>query len=118
MNTIHCGHRPMALPYGMIFTNVFQHFEVSFHDEVILSLKPTDTINIHTLRRIKIVKENGQWQEKFKGFDDESGPSTLPFEGGEEIDEDEDEPPLRPSSHRLLSSTLDFTEDHFNLLNR
>ncbi|KAL2471887.1 Uncharacterized protein Adt_40023 [Abeliophyllum distichum] len=57
-----------------------------------------------------------QWVEKSKGFDDESRPSTLPFEG-EEIDVDEDEPPPRPRSQRPLSSSSDFTEDHFNLLN-
>ncbi|KAL2471379.1 Uncharacterized protein Adt_39515 [Abeliophyllum distichum] len=124
MNTVHHGHRPTALPYGMILTEIFQHFKVSFCDEVVLSPKPTDTINIRTLRRMKIVKEDGQWVEKSKGFDDESGSSTLPFEGGEEIDEDEDDPLLRPRSHRLSSSTLipqrhyevPF-EDHFNLLN-
>ncbi|KAL2486961.1 hypothetical protein Adt_31717 [Abeliophyllum distichum] len=53
---------------------------------------------------------------KSKGFDDESGPSTLPFKG-EEIDVDEDEPPPRPRSQRPSSSTSGFTEDHFNLLN-
>ncbi|KAL2487453.1 hypothetical protein Adt_32209 [Abeliophyllum distichum] len=52
-----------------------------------------------------------------KGFDDESGRSTLPFEGGKEMDEDEDEPLPRPSSQRPSSSTSGFTEDHFNLLN-
>ncbi|KAL2480791.1 berberine bridge enzyme-like 13 [Abeliophyllum distichum] len=54
-----------------------------------------------------------------KGFDDESGHSTLPFEGGEEMDEDEDEPLPRPRSNRLSSSTsgFTFTEDHYNLLN-
>ncbi|KAL2531669.1 Uncharacterized protein Adt_05020 [Abeliophyllum distichum] len=66
---------------------------------------------------MKIFKEDGQWVAKSKGFDDESGPSTLPFEGGEEMDEDEDEPPPRPRSQRPSSSTSDFTEDHFNLLN-
>ncbi|KAL2486756.1 Uncharacterized protein Adt_31519 [Abeliophyllum distichum] len=68
---------------------------------------------------MKIFKENGQWVAKSKGFDDESGPSTLPFEG-EDIHDDEDAPPPSPSqprSHRLSSSTSDFNEDHFNLLN-
>ncbi|KAL2541023.1 Uncharacterized protein Adt_02001 [Abeliophyllum distichum] len=47
------------------------------------------------------------------------GPSTLPFEGDEEMDEDEDEPPLRPRSNRPPSSTsgFTFTEDHYNLFN-
>ncbi|KAL2497570.1 Uncharacterized protein Adt_23120 [Abeliophyllum distichum] len=66
---------------------------------------------------MKIIKKNGQWVAQSKGFDDESGPSTLPFEGGEEMDEDEDEPPPRPHSQRPSSSTLGFTDDHFNLLN-
>ncbi|KAL2491619.1 Uncharacterized protein Adt_27247 [Abeliophyllum distichum] len=119
MNTVHRGHRPMALPYGMILTKIFQHHQVSFHDEVVISLKPTDTINILTLKQMKIFKENGQWVAKSKGFDDESGPSTLPFEG-EDMDADEDAPPPsppRPRSHQPSSSTSGFNEDHFNLLN-
>ncbi|KAL2471120.1 zf-RVT domain-containing protein [Abeliophyllum distichum] len=87
MNSVLSGTRPKALPYGMIFTKVFLHFE------------------------------DGQWVAKSKGLDDESGSSTLPFEGGEEMDEDEDEPPSRPRSQRPLSSISGFTEDHFNLLN-
>ncbi|KAL2518420.1 Uncharacterized protein Adt_14667 [Abeliophyllum distichum] len=66
---------------------------------------------------MKIVKENGQWVAKSKGFDDESGPSTLPFEGGEDMDDDNNDHPSRPRSKRPLSSTFGFTEDHFNLLN-
>ncbi|KAL2533335.1 Uncharacterized protein Adt_06686 [Abeliophyllum distichum] len=120
MNTVHRGHRPMALPYGMMLTKIFQHFEVSFRDEVVLSPKPANAISIRTLRRMKIVKEDGQSVVKSKGFDDESGSSTLPFEGREEMDEDENDPPLRLRSHRPSSSIsgFTFTEDHFNLLNR
>ncbi|KAL2486804.1 berberine bridge enzyme-like 13 [Abeliophyllum distichum] len=65
---------------------------------------------------MKIFKEDRQWVAKSKGFDDESGPSTLPFEG-EEMDVDEDEPLSRPRSQRPSSSTSGFTENHFNLLN-
>ncbi|KAL2517718.1 hypothetical protein Adt_13965 [Abeliophyllum distichum] len=71
--------------------------------------------------------EDGQWVAKTKGFDAESGPSTLPFEGGEKMDKDGDEedtplpshPRERASSHMPSSSTSDFsfTEDHYNLLN-
>ncbi|KAL2486921.1 Uncharacterized protein Adt_31677 [Abeliophyllum distichum] len=61
--------------------------------------------------------KDGQWVAQSKEFDDESGSSTLPFEGGEEIDEDEVEPLPRPRSQRPSSSTSGFTEDHFNLLN-
>ncbi|KAL2487452.1 Uncharacterized protein Adt_32208 [Abeliophyllum distichum] len=96
---------------------IFQHHQVSFRDKVVISPKPTDTINIRTLKRMKIIKKDGQWVAQSKGFDDESGPSTLPFEDGEEMDEDEDEPPPRPSSQRPSSFTSGFTEDHFNLLN-
>ncbi|KAL2531860.1 Uncharacterized protein Adt_05211 [Abeliophyllum distichum] len=92
-NTVHRGHRPMALPYGMILTKIFQHHQISFRDEVVFSEKPTNTIDIRTLRRMKIIKQDGQWVAQSKGFDDESGPSTLPFEGGEDMDEDA---PLRP----------------------
>ncbi|KAL2481967.1 Uncharacterized protein Adt_34933 [Abeliophyllum distichum] len=117
MNSVLSGTRPKALPYGMILTKVFEHFGVSVHDSVALLPKATDTINIFTLKHMKIFKEDGQWVAKSKGFDDESGPSTLPFEGGEKMDEDEDEPPSRPRSQRPSSSTFGFTEDHFNLLN-
>ncbi|KAL2497944.1 Uncharacterized protein Adt_23494 [Abeliophyllum distichum] len=65
---------------------------------------------------MKIFKEDGKWVAKSKGFDNESGPSTLPFEG-EEIDVDEDEPPPRPQAQRPSSSSSSFTEYHFNLLN-
>ncbi|KAL2471475.1 Uncharacterized protein Adt_39611 [Abeliophyllum distichum] len=77
MNTVHRGHRPMALPYGMILTKIFQHCQVSFCDEVVISPKPTDTINIHTLKRMKIIKKDGQWVAQSKRFNDESG--TLYF---------------------------------------
>ncbi|KAL2513211.1 Uncharacterized protein Adt_18811 [Abeliophyllum distichum] len=117
MNSVLSGTRPKALPYGMILTKVFEHFGVSVHDSIALLPKATDTINISTLKRMKIFKEDGQWVAKSKRFDDELGPSTLPFEGGEKMDEDEDEPPPRPRSQRPSSSTFDLTEDHFNLLN-
>ncbi|KAL2466726.1 Uncharacterized protein Adt_42577 [Abeliophyllum distichum] len=63
-------------------------------------------------------EQDGQRVAKTKGFDDESGPSTLPFEG-EDIDVDEDEPLPRPRSQRPPSSSASFTftEDHYNLLN-
>ncbi|KAL2465855.1 Uncharacterized protein Adt_41706 [Abeliophyllum distichum] len=119
MNSVLSGTRPKALPYDMILTKVFEHFGVSVHDSVALLPKATDTINISTLKRMKIFKEDGQWVAKSKEFDDESGPSTLPFEGGKEMDEDEDEPLPRPRSNRPTSSTsgFTFTKDHYNLLN-
>ncbi|KAL2532377.1 Uncharacterized protein Adt_05728 [Abeliophyllum distichum] len=116
MNCVLSDTRAKALLYGMILTKIFQHFDVSFHDSVALLSKATDTINTLTLKRIKIFKEDRQWVVKSKDFDDESGPSTLLFEG-EEMDVDEDEPPPRPRSQRSSSSTSRFTEDHFNLLN-
>ncbi|KAL2505177.1 Uncharacterized protein Adt_20798 [Abeliophyllum distichum] len=96
MSCILSSTRAKALPYGMILS-IFQHFEVPVRDSVALLPKATDTINTLILKRMKIFKEDGQWVAKTKGFDDESGPSTLPFEG-EEIDVDEDEPPPRPRS--------------------
>ncbi|KAL2541819.1 Uncharacterized protein Adt_02797 [Abeliophyllum distichum] len=119
MNSVLSGTRTKVLPYEMILTKVFQHFKVSFRDSVALLSKVTNTINTTTLKRMKIFKEDGQWIVKSKGFDDDSGPFTLPFEGGEEIDEDEDNPLPRPRSHRPSSSTSDFifTEDHYNILN-
>ncbi|KAL2486530.1 Uncharacterized protein Adt_31286 [Abeliophyllum distichum] len=119
MDSVLYGTRLMALPYRMILPKIFQHFKVSFYDVVALLPKTTDTITTLILRCMKIVKEDGQWVAKSKGFDNELGPSTLPFEGGKEMDEDKDDPPPRPSSHRLSSSTssFTFTEDHFSLLN-
>ncbi|KAL2454735.1 Uncharacterized protein Adt_47766 [Abeliophyllum distichum] len=116
MSCVLSGNRAKALPYGMILTKIFQHFEVFVHDSVFLRPKATDTINTLTLKRMKIFKEDRQWVVKTKGFDDESGPSTILFKG-EEIDVDEDEPPPRPRSQRPSSSSSGFTEDHFNLLN-
>ncbi|KAL2491917.1 Uncharacterized protein Adt_27545 [Abeliophyllum distichum] len=113
MSCVLSGTRPKALPYGMILTKIFQHFEVSFRDSVALVPKATDTINVLNLKRMKIFKENGQWVAKSKGFDDESGPSTLPFEG-EDMDADEDAPPPsppRPRSHQPSSSTSGINED-------
>ncbi|KAL2480372.1 Uncharacterized protein Adt_33338 [Abeliophyllum distichum] len=97
MNSVLSGSRSKALPYGMILTKVFEHFGVSVLNTTALVPKATDTINTLTLKRMKIFKENGQWVAKSKGFDDESGPSTLPFEG-EDMDADEDAPPPSPAS--------------------
>ncbi|KAL2486830.1 Uncharacterized protein Adt_31586 [Abeliophyllum distichum] len=96
-------------------------------DEISISQKPTDTINLGTLKRMKIVKEHEQWVAKTKGFDMESGPSTLSFEGDEAMDDDgQDGKDLSPPSsiHEMPqssfpSSSSDFTffNDHYNLLN-
>ncbi|KAL2513126.1 Uncharacterized protein Adt_18726 [Abeliophyllum distichum] len=119
MNSVLSGTRPKALPYGMILTKNFQHFEISFRDSVAVLPKATDTINVLILKRMKIFKENGQWVAKSKGFDHESGPSTLPFEGEDTHDEEDalSPSPPRPRSHQSSSSTSSFNEDHFNLLN-
>ncbi|KAL2466045.1 Uncharacterized protein Adt_41896 [Abeliophyllum distichum] len=111
----------------MILTKIFHHFEIYFRDEVVINPKPTDTINIHILKHMKIVKEDGQWVVKTKGFDTESEPSTLPFEDGEEMDEADDEENASPQSHpRDIPSSLvpssfissfSFTKDHYNILN-
>ncbi|KAL2542262.1 Uncharacterized protein Adt_03240 [Abeliophyllum distichum] len=76
MNSVLSSTRPKVLPYGMILTKVFEHFGVSVHDSVALLQKATDTINISTLKRMKIFKEDGQWIAKSKEFDDESGHSN------------------------------------------
>ncbi|KAL2457707.1 Uncharacterized protein Adt_46257 [Abeliophyllum distichum] len=119
MDSVLSGTRTKALPYRMILTKKFQHFEVSFRDLVALLSNATYTINTLTLKYMKIIKKDGQWVAQSKVFDDESGPSTLPFEDGDEMDEDEDEPPPRPRSNRPSSSTssFTFTEDHYNMLN-
>ncbi|KAL2498236.1 hypothetical protein Adt_23786 [Abeliophyllum distichum] len=64
MNSVLSGTIPKALPYGMILTKVFEHFDDSVHDSVALLPKATDTINISTLKRMKIFKEDGQWVAK------------------------------------------------------
>ncbi|KAL2505915.1 Uncharacterized protein Adt_21536 [Abeliophyllum distichum] len=116
MSYVLSGTRAKVLAYGMILTKIFQHFKVPVRDSVALLPKATDTINTLTLKRIKIFKEDRQRVAKTKGFDDESGPSTLPFEG-EELDVDEDEPPPRPRSQWPSSSSSGFIDNHFNLLN-
>ncbi|KAL2504653.1 Uncharacterized protein Adt_20274 [Abeliophyllum distichum] len=89
-DSVICGTRPKALPYRMILIKIFHHFKVFFCDAIVLLPRSTDTINTLTFKRMKIFKDDGQWIAKSKVFDDELGPSTLPFEGGEEMDEDED----------------------------
>ncbi|KAL2512507.1 Uncharacterized protein Adt_18107 [Abeliophyllum distichum] len=86
MNCILSGTRAKALPYGMILTKIFQHFDVPVRDSVVLLPKATDTINTLTFKQMKIFKEDGQWVAKSKDFDDESGPSTLPFELAKQTD--------------------------------
>ncbi|KAL2527104.1 Uncharacterized protein Adt_12158 [Abeliophyllum distichum] len=116
----------MALPYGMILIKIFRHFEISFHDEVVLNPKPTNTINIHTLKRMKIVKENRQWVAKTKAL--MPSRDLLPYHlkvirKWTKAMMKKMPPPShsrdRPNSHMPSSSTLGFTftEDHYNLLN-
>ncbi|KAL2532998.1 Uncharacterized protein Adt_06349 [Abeliophyllum distichum] len=105
MSCVLSGSRPKALPYGMILTKKFQHFDISFRDSVAILPKATDTINVLTLKWMKIFKENGQWVAKSKGFDDELRPSTLPFEG-EDMDADEDVLPPSPASSTFTSTVV------------
>ncbi|KAL2542470.1 Uncharacterized protein Adt_03448 [Abeliophyllum distichum] len=96
-------------------------------DKISISKKSTDTINLSTIKRMKIIKEQGQWMAKTKEFDTESGPSTLPFEGDEVVGDngqDEEDVPLRSppqdiprSSFPPSSFSFTFSEDHYNLLN-
>ncbi|KAL2525956.1 berberine bridge enzyme-like 13 [Abeliophyllum distichum] len=97
------------------------------NDEIFISQKPTDTINLSTLIRMKIVKEQGQWVAKTKGCDTESTPSMLPFEGDGAMRDDsqdkEDAPPLSPprdiprSNFSSSSSGFTFSKDLYNLMN-
>ncbi|KAL2492480.1 Uncharacterized protein Adt_28108 [Abeliophyllum distichum] len=54
MTSVLSGTRPKALLYVMIFTKIFQHFEISFRDSVAVLPKATNTINILTLKQMKI----------------------------------------------------------------
>ncbi|KAL2454479.1 Uncharacterized protein Adt_48021 [Abeliophyllum distichum] len=58
MTSVLSGTRPKALPYGMILTKNFQHFEISFRDSVAVLPKTTNTINVLTIKWMKIFKEN------------------------------------------------------------
>ncbi|KAL2526636.1 Uncharacterized protein Adt_11690 [Abeliophyllum distichum] len=117
----------MGLLYGILLIKIFHYFEVLISNEISISQKPTDTINISTLKRIKIVKEQGQWVAKAKEFDTESRSSMLHFEGdkamGGNSQDEEDAPHLSPhsdipSSHIPSSSSgFTFSKDHYNLLN-
>ncbi|KAL2486962.1 Uncharacterized protein Adt_31718 [Abeliophyllum distichum] len=50
MSCVLSGTRAKTLPYGMILTKIFQHFDISFRNLVVLLSKATDTINILTLK--------------------------------------------------------------------
>ncbi|KAL2491723.1 Uncharacterized protein Adt_27351 [Abeliophyllum distichum] len=96
-------------------------------DDVSISQKPTDIINLSTLKGMKIVKEPRKWVAKTKEFDTESGPSTLPLERDEamEVDgQDEKDAPFRSPPHDIPRSSItstsfsfNFSEDYYNLLN-
>ncbi|KAL2461581.1 Uncharacterized protein Adt_45001 [Abeliophyllum distichum] len=122
MNIVHSANRITKFSYGMLLTKNFHHFEVPMSNKISFSQKPTDTINLNTFKRMKIVKEQGQWVVKTKGFDTE----TLTFEGDEAMDDDdqdeEDVPHLSPThdipqSVPSSSSKFTFSEDHYNLFN-
>lgn len=103
------------------FNKIFKHFNVYLHGEEFVSLRPTDIKKIHTLKHMKIVKVDGQWMARTKGFDAELGPLTLPFDGDDEEDDDEDDvtPCHIPSSSAPRPTEgFTFTKDHYNLLNR
>ncbi|KAL2498715.1 Uncharacterized protein Adt_24265 [Abeliophyllum distichum] len=114
MNSVLSGTRPKALPYGMILTKVFEHFRVSVHDLVALLSKATDTINISTLKCMKIFKEDGQWVANLRDLT-----KNRVLLHCKEKNEDEDVPLPRQRSNRPSSSTsgFTFTEDHYNMLN-
>ncbi|KAL2479799.1 Uncharacterized protein Adt_32765 [Abeliophyllum distichum] len=123
VNNAHSIRKITGLPYETLLTKIFQHLEVPISDEFSISQKPTDTINLSTLKKMKIVKEQGQWVAKTKEFDTESGISTLPFEGNEvmeDIGQDEEYAHLPSPPHdipRLSMPGFTFSEDHYNLLN-
>lgn len=83
MKLLYSSQHIKTLPYRMLHTKIFKHFDVPLSDETCVKLHPTDTISIQTLKRMKIVKSHGQWVAHTKGFDPSSGPSTLSFEGNE-----------------------------------
>lgn len=123
MKLIHTSRYTKALPYGMLLTKNFKHFNVSLDGEGIVKPCPIYTINIQTFKHMKSYKTQGQWVAYTKGFDLASGPSTLPFEEEEEV-ADEDVPlPSHPSSILTSGAPLSFShgftfiEGHFNLLN-
>lgn len=99
----------------MLSKKIFRHFDVSVQGEDSISFRPTDTINIHTLKSMKFFRRDGQCLARTKGFDLELSPLTLPF------DEDDD---ANVTPHHIPSSSVirptgsfTFTKDHHNLLN-
>ncbi|KAL2527350.1 Uncharacterized protein Adt_12404 [Abeliophyllum distichum] len=92
------------------------------------SIQNTPTLQYSYPQMNENRKKKVQWMANTKGFDTESGPSTLPFEGSEAMDEDDDDeedvPPLSHPSDVLSShipsssaSNFSFTKHHYNLLN-
>ncbi|KAL2526078.1 Uncharacterized protein Adt_11132 [Abeliophyllum distichum] len=68
MTSILSGTRPEALPYGMILTKIFQHFEISFRNSIAVLPKATDSINVLTLKRMKIFKKTDNGWQSQKGL--------------------------------------------------
>lgn len=90
MKLVHSATHIKALPYDMLLTKIFK---ISPNGEVLESLRPTDTINIHTFKHFRIVKEHGQWVACTKGFNSNSGPLTLPLDEAEDevgVDREDD----------------------------
>lgn len=54
INNVHSTTKIKALLYGMLLTNKFQHLEVPLSGEISIRQCPIDTINISTLKRMKL----------------------------------------------------------------
>lgn len=102
---------------------------MSLNGKISIYQHATDKINVSTLKRIKIVKDQEKWVTRTNGSDMESGHSTLPFEGDETMlgdDQNEEDTTtsliLNPLMtfraqvfHRLPSIFI--TDNFFNILN-
>ena len=56
------GNNRFSLPYGMVFTLIFRHYNIPISDqESTIKLRHTDYYSDSTLRRMGFSKSNGSW---------------------------------------------------------
>lgn len=93
-----------TLPDDILLKKFSNTLKTCWVGETFILFCPINTINIRTLKRMKIVEEHGQWVAHTKGFNPTSGPSTLPSKGHEDND-DNNVPHVLNPSHDILGTS-------------